>query len=45
MEIKFLGEHLLPGIAGNFAVVLAFSSALLTTIAYFLQPKLPKIRG
>ena len=39
MEIKFLGEHLLPGIAGNFAVVLAFSSALLTTIAYFFAAK------
>ena len=39
MEIKFLGEHLLPGIAGNFAVVLAFSTALLTTIAYFFAAK------
>ncbi|MEN9369571.1 MAG: hypothetical protein RI952_436 [Bacteroidota bacterium] len=39
MDIKFLGEHLLPGMAGNFAVVLSFTTALLTTIAYFFAAK------
>ncbi len=35
MDIKYIGEHLLPGQLGNFSVVLAFATALFSTIAYF----------
>ncbi|OCX53692.1 cytochrome C biogenesis protein [Mucilaginibacter sp. PPCGB 2223] len=35
MNIAFKGEHLLPGQLGQFFIVLAFGSALLSTIAYY----------
>ena len=34
MEIQYLGEHLFPGNAGRFALVLAFVSALIAAFAY-----------
>lgn len=35
MDIKFVGEHLLPGKVGQFFVILSFCSALLATISYY----------
>ncbi len=35
-EIQYVGEHLLPGQLGNFFVILAFSAALLSSIAYLI---------
>lgn len=35
METAFKGEHLLPGQLGQFFVILAFGSALLSTISYY----------
>lgn len=35
MEIEYIGEHLLPGKAGNFFVALSFAAALFATISYF----------
>jgi cytochrome c-type biogenesis protein CcmF len=35
MDTVFKGEHLLPGHIGQFFVILAFGSALLSTISYF----------
>jgi cytochrome c-type biogenesis protein CcmF len=34
MEINYIGEHLIPGYAGNFFVILAFIAALVATVAY-----------
>lgn len=34
-EINYIGEHLLPGKLGHFLLVLAFVSALLSTVAYY----------
>lgn len=34
MDIQYLGEHLFPGNAGRFALVLAFFSALIAAFAY-----------
>lgn len=34
-EIQYIGEHLLPGQIGHFAIVLSFSSSFLAAIAYF----------
>ncbi|MCB0639097.1 MAG: hypothetical protein KDC54_20850, partial [Lewinella sp.] len=33
--IEYIGEHILPGQIGRFAILLAFVSALLATVAYF----------
>ncbi|MGZ3927890.1 MAG: cytochrome c biogenesis protein CcsA [Mucilaginibacter sp.] len=35
MDTAFKGEHLLPGQIGQFFVILAFGSALLSTISYY----------
>jgi cytochrome c-type biogenesis protein CcmF len=35
MKIAYQGEHLLPGHLGQFFIVLAFGSALFSTISYF----------
>jgi cytochrome c-type biogenesis protein CcmF len=35
MDIKFAGEHLYPGILGQFFVVLSFGTALLAAISYY----------
>src|SRR6185369_16471695 len=35
MNTDFKGEHLLPGHLGQFFIVLAFGSALLSAISYF----------
>ena len=35
MDTAFKGEHLLPGQLGQFFIVLAFGSALLSTISYY----------
>ncbi len=39
MDIQYIGEHLLPGQLGNFFIVLAFATALFSTIAYFFAAK------
>ncbi len=41
MDIVFKGEHLLPGQLGQFFIVLAFGSALLSAISYFFSVKNP----
>jgi cytochrome c-type biogenesis protein CcmF len=35
MDIQYIGEHLLPGQLGNFFIVLSFTAALLSSLAYF----------
>jgi len=35
MDIKFEGEHLLPGSLGQFFIILSFGSALLSAISYY----------
>ncbi len=37
MDIKFIGEHLLPGQLGQFFIVLGFGSAVLSLIAYYFS--------
>ncbi|UKJ09330.1 heme lyase CcmF/NrfE family subunit [Solitalea lacus] len=37
MDIQYVGEHLLPGKIGQFFIVLAFGTSLLSTIAYYFQ--------
>lgn len=37
--MDYIGEHTLPGLLGNFFIALAFSSALLSVIAYFISAK------
>src|SRR5690242_16401716 len=39
MNIEYLGEHRLPGNLGHLAVVLAFTSAILSCISYFVSSK------
>jgi cytochrome c-type biogenesis protein CcmF len=39
MDISFAGEHLLPGRAGQFFIVLSFCSALLATLSYFFSTR------
>jgi cytochrome c-type biogenesis protein CcmF len=34
-EIQYIGEHLLPGQIGHFAVILGFVTSLLAAVAYF----------
>ncbi len=34
-EIQYIGEHLLPGRIGQFALILSFASSLLALLAYF----------
>ncbi|MCI4647743.1 MAG: cytochrome c assembly protein, partial [Phaeodactylibacter sp.] len=34
-DIQYVGEHLIPGHIGQMAIMLGFSTALLSTIAYF----------
>jgi cytochrome c-type biogenesis protein CcmF len=35
MDIQYIGEHLLPGQLGNLLLVLSFTAALLSSIAYY----------
>lgn len=35
MDIHFVGEHLLPGQIGQFAIILAFGASLVAALAYF----------
>ncbi len=35
MDIQFIGEHLLPGKAGQFFIILSFISALLAAVSYY----------
>jgi cytochrome c-type biogenesis protein CcmF len=37
MDIKFEGEHLLPGSLGQFFIILSFGSALLAAISYYFS--------
>ncbi len=37
MEIHYIGEHLLPGILGNFFIFFSFISAILATLFYLLS--------
>ncbi len=39
MEIQYIGEHLIPGKVGHFFIVLSFTAALLSTIAYFFASR------
>lgn len=39
MDIQFIGENLLPGKFGQFFIVLAFASSLLSAIAYYFATK------
>lgn len=39
MKVSYVGEHLLPGQTGNFFVVLAFVTALFSTVSYFFAAK------
>lgn len=39
MDIQFYGETLLPGKIGQFFIVLAFATSILSTIAYFFATK------
>ena len=39
MDIQFIGENLLPGKIGQFFIVLAFASSLLSAIAYFFATR------
>ncbi len=45
MDIVFKGEHLLPGQLGQFFIVLAFGSALLSAISYYFSVKNPTDRS
>ena len=38
-EIQYIGEHLLPGQIGRFAIVLAFVASILATVSYFFAEK------
>ncbi len=40
-EIQYLNEHLGPGRAGNFFIVLSFVAAIFSSIAYYLAAKRP----
>lgn len=42
MDVNYIGENLLPGKIGQFFVVLAFGSALLSLISYFFATKEPE---
>ncbi|MCB0643960.1 MAG: hypothetical protein KDC44_20070, partial [Phaeodactylibacter sp.] len=39
LEIQYVGEHLLPGKIGHFAIVLSFVAALLAAAAYLFANK------
>ena len=34
--MQYIGEHLLPGQIGQFAILMAFVAAVLATVSYFL---------
>lgn len=36
-KIQYIGEHLLPGQLGHFAIVLSFVTSILATVAYFFS--------
>jgi cytochrome c-type biogenesis protein CcmF len=38
-EIQYLNEHPIPGMLGNFFVVLSFVSAIFATVAYYLSTR------
>ncbi|MEL6925994.1 MAG: cytochrome c biogenesis protein CcsA, partial [Bacteroidota bacterium] len=47
-EIQYIGEHLLPGQIGQFAMSLGFVSAILATVAYYFATQkrdLPEAKG
>lgn len=39
MDIHFVGEHLLPGRIGHFAVIFSFGTALFAALAYFFAAR------
>lgn len=39
MDIKYIGEHTFPGQLGNFFVVLAFVSAIISGVSYFFAER------
>jgi cytochrome c-type biogenesis protein CcmF len=45
MDIVYKGEHLLPGQLGQFFIVLAFGSALLSFISYFFAAQQGVVKG
>jgi len=42
MDVNYVGEHLLPGQIGQFFVILAFGSAILSCISYFFSTQEPE---
>ncbi|MGY6562981.1 MAG: cytochrome c biogenesis protein CcsA [Luteibaculaceae bacterium] len=42
MDITYTGEHLLPGIIGNWLVVLALTAALFSAVSYFIKTSYPQ---
>ncbi|MGJ1432771.1 heme lyase CcmF/NrfE family subunit [Sphingobacterium spiritivorum] len=42
MGVNYVGEHLLPGKIGQFFVILAFGSALLSFISYYFSTRNPE---
>jgi cytochrome c-type biogenesis protein CcmF len=45
LDIQYIGEHLLPGQIGRFAIVFSFVAALLAAAAYFFQVQRPHESG
>ena len=45
MDIQYLGEHLLPGQLGNLFLVLSFTAALLSSIAYYFASNQNKLEN
>lgn len=45
MNIQYIGEHLLPGQLGNLFLVLSFTAALLSSVAYFFASKQNKLEA
>ena len=42
MDVNYVGEHLLPGKIGQFFIILAFGSALLSFISYYFSTRNPE---
>ena len=42
MDVKFVGENLLPGQIGQFFVILSFGAALFSLVSYFFAAKNPE---
>ncbi len=45
METHFTGEHYLPGLLGNFFIILSFTSALLATVSFYFASKSTAEKG